>query len=60
MSVRGYGRAVAIASGATALLAGALALWLSAAAPSGAASAGQQQGTAVTMSQNTISWGSAG
>jgi hypothetical protein len=54
-----YGRAVAIAGAATALLAGALALWLSAAAPSGAVSADQQQGTAVTVAQKTISWGSA-
>jgi hypothetical protein len=58
MSVRRYGRAVAIVGAAAALLAGALALWLSAAAPSGAASAGQQQGTAVTVAEKTISWGS--
>jgi hypothetical protein len=40
------------------LLAGALALWLSAAAPSGAASAPQVQGTAVTVAEKTITWGS--
>ena len=59
MSVRGHGRGIAIAGAAMALLAGALALWLSAAAPSGAASAQQHQGTAVTVADRTISWGSA-
>jgi hypothetical protein len=58
MTVQGYGRAVTVAGAAAVLLAGALALWLSAAAPSGAASANQQQGTAVTVAQKTISWGS--
>ena len=46
--------------GAAALLAAAAVLWLSAAAPSGAASADQVQGTAVTVPGNTIGWGSAG
>ena len=41
------------------LIGAALALWLSAAMPSGAASAPQPQGTAVSVAQKTISWGTA-
>jgi hypothetical protein len=59
MSFRYMERRLGLRGAAAALFAGAVALWLSAAAPSGAASAVQQQGTAVTVSQNAISWGSA-
>ena len=41
------------------MIGGALSLWLSAAAPSGAASAPQDQGTLVSVAQKTITWGSA-
>src|SRR5687768_13505228 len=59
MTIRSYARVVALVTAAAALIAGALALWLSAAPPSGAATADQPQGTTVTVTDNTISWGSA-
>jgi hypothetical protein len=59
MTVRSYARVVALAGATAALIAGALALWLSAAAPSDAASADQVQDTAVTVVDRTISWGTA-
>jgi hypothetical protein len=60
MTIGSYARVAALAGAAAALIAGALALWLSAAASSGAASADQVQGTTVEVVDKTISWGSAG
>jgi hypothetical protein len=59
MSIKRTARLAALAGAAAALIAGALALWLSAAPPSGAASADQPQGATVTVADKTISWGSA-
>lgn len=60
MTIRNNARVAALLAATTALIAGALALWLSAAPPSGAASAEQVQGTTVSVIDRTISWGSAG
>jgi hypothetical protein len=52
-----YARISALAAAVAALIAGAVALWLSAAAPTRAATADQVQGTAVTVADKTITWG---
>jgi hypothetical protein len=59
MTIRSYARCAGLAAAAAALIAGALALWLSGAPPRGAATADQSQGTTVTVTANTISWGDA-
>jgi hypothetical protein len=60
MTIRRYEQVVALAGTAAALIVGALALWLSAAPSSGAASADQPQDTTVTVVDKTISWGTNG
>jgi hypothetical protein len=59
MTIRSNTRVLALAGAAAALVAAALALWLSAAGPSHAGSADQVQGTAVTVADRTVTWGSA-
>ena len=54
-----FTRVATLVAAIAVLIGAALALWLSAAAPSGAASAPQVQGTVVSVAQKTITWGSA-
>lgn len=56
MTVRTYASTAALAGAVAALIAGALALWLSTGPSGHAASAVQEQGTTVTVQGKAISW----
>ena len=56
MTVRTYASTAALAGAVAALMAGALALWLSTGPSGHAASASQEQGTTVTVQGKAISW----